>query len=361
MSNYLRDAATRYQVYLERVKAGSVKQTERVLQDIDRAVRRALQALGTGPLNNVDRRRFERLLVDLTLAMDKPLSRQRTELMATLRELNSYTSEFEQRLLDSATTAAVRPLSASAAAAWAVALDTPIQATGALLEPFIKSWSDSTKVAVTNTLRNGFAQGKTTDQVIREIRGTKSANYRDGLIGGQLRRQTAAMVRTSMQHSAQSGRQAVWAANDDIVEGYRWVSTLDGRTTSQCRSLDGQEFEVGSGPQPPLHIGCRSTTIAIIEGVNLLDNVTRASKGAEGGQQVRGATTYYEWLRRQPAWFQDDAIGPVRGKLFRDGGLSAAEFARLNLDKNFMPLTLEEMRRKAPRAFELAGIDDGDI
>jgi len=71
---------------------------------------------------------------------------------------------------------------------------------------------------------------------------------------------------------------------------------------------------------------------------------------------VDGDLTYYEWLKTQPEAFQDSAIGPTRGKLLRDGGLTAEEFARLNLGRNFEPLTLEEMRKLEPTAFQRAGI-----
>jgi len=42
--------------------------------------------------------------------------------------------------------------------------------------------------------------------------------------------------------------------------------------------------------------------------------------------------------------------------LFQEGGLTAAEFARLNLGRNFQPITLEQMSVKMPGAFEKAGL-----
>ncbi|MFP3663054.1 hypothetical protein SB768_31970, partial [Burkholderia sp. SIMBA_043] len=56
----------------------------------------------------------------------------------------------------------------------------------------------------------------------------------------------------------------------------------------------------------------------------------------------------------QPAAFQDATLGPVRGKLFRDGGLTAERFAALQLDKNFKPLTLDQLKELEPLAFERA-------
>jgi hypothetical protein len=54
---------------------------------------------------------------------------------------------------------------------------------------------------------------------------------------------------------------------------------------------------------------------------------------------------------------QDSIIGPTRGKLLRKGGLSSQRFAELQLSKNYKPLTLDEMKKLEPVAFEKAGIE----
>ena len=85
-------------------------------------------------------------------------------------------------------------------------------------------------------------------------------------------------------------------------------------------------------------------------------SATRASVGADGGQQVAADLDYYHWLQQQPAAFQTEALGPVRAKLFREGGLSVERFAELQLDRNFTPLTLRQMIDLEPLAFERARI-----
>jgi hypothetical protein len=88
----------------------------------------------------------------------------------------------------------------------------------------------------------------------------------------------------------------------------------------------------------------------------LAKGATRASVGANGGQQVSASLDYYHWLQQQPASFQDVAIGPVRAKLFREGGLTMERFAEMQLDRNFAPLTLVQMRALEPLSFERAGL-----
>ena len=99
---------------------------------------------------------------------------------------------------------------------------------------------------------------------------------------------------------------------------------------------------------------CRSTIVTVVpdEFKFLEDGATQA---AEFGP-VPVDQTYYDWLSNQTKEFQDSAIGPKYGKLFRDGGLTTDEFQRLRLDKNFKPLTLDEMEKIVPDAFKKAGI-----
>ncbi|MNT97902.1 hypothetical protein D3C72_2403410 [compost metagenome] len=71
---------------------------------------------------------------------------------------------------------------------------------------------------------------------------------------------------------------------------------------------------------------------------------------------MRADLSCHDWLKQQPAAFQDRAIGPVRAKLFREGGLSIERFFELQLDRNFKPLTLVQMKALEPLAFQRASL-----
>src|SRR3546814_8134406 len=92
--------------------------------------------------------------------------------------------------------------------------------------------------------------------MVRTLRGTKAAGYADGLLEIS-RRDAAAVVRTAVNHTGNYAREALYAENADIVSKVQWHSTLDGRTCPQCAGLDGKTFELGKGPRPPAHYGCR--------------------------------------------------------------------------------------------------------
>lgn len=122
----------------------------------------------------------------------------------------------------------------------------------------------------------------------------------------------------------------------------------------ECAYLDGEEFPVGEGPRPEIHISCRCVTTPVLDDAVavLSDNAMRSSITGP----VDAKLDYYDWLKKQSDEFQDHAIGPTRAQLLRDGGLSATRFKELSLNRNFAPATLAEMKKAEPLAFERAGL-----
>lgn len=245
----------------------------------------------------------------------------------------------------------------TAAIAYEYAREYPVQATGQFLDSFIESWPEVDTKRIQGIVANGWAQNKPLMQMVRETVGTRKNGYADGALAVS-ERNAGAIIHTATQHTANAARMKVFESNNDIVGEYTFVATLDRKTTAQCRSLDGLSFKAGTGPGlSTLHIRCRSTTVAKLDKrFDFLDEgATRASAGPKAGQ-VDADLTYYAWLQKQPARFQDIAIGPVRGNLLRNGGLTSERFAALNLGRDFQPLTLKEMQVLEPAAFKRAGI-----
>lgn len=358
----LSTVATRHQVMLERLKAQVSSNFTAVLPRLEKAIRDVVFELDVDTMNYLSARALKKLLADLRKAQAGLIADAKEVLLADLRGLAKYEAGFEARTLQAAVDAA-NPGNlfynyaidrTDAADAYAFALKRPLSATGTLLEPFVDNWGAKHMAGVDAAVQRAWAEGRTIGQLTTEIRGTRAARFEDGLVAAS-RRQAEAVARTATQHVAQSARQATWEANGDLVEGVIFVATLDSKTTTQCRSLDGKVFPVDSGPRPPLHINCRSTTIAKLpKELDFLDEgATRSSKDG----YVPADQSYYEWLRGQPKGFQVEALGAARAKLFRSGGLSADEFAKLNLGRNFQPLTLAQMAAKEPSVFERAGLE----
>lgn len=345
----LAEPLTRHAVMLERLKAGEVGKFDAFLRQIDRELREKLTREG---LTAFQRDRLTLLLAEVDAMLRGVLEAYTRQLHLDLREFAGYEAQFAGKMLEATGVAVSVPsLGQVAAAMYAM----PLQAgNGRLLESFIADWTVAERTAVTGAIRMGVVQGQTTAQIVTAIRGTKANRYADGLLA-VTKRHAEAVVRTAVAHVGDVARLETYAANDDIIKGEQWSATLDSRTSAICRSLDGRVFALNKGPRPPAHVNCRSVRIPVLS--DEFAFLTEGEKRSSVDGPVDARTTFYEWLQKQPASFQDEAIGPTRGKLLREGGLSADRFAALQLDRNFQPLTLDEMKRLEPIAFKRAGID----
>lgn len=352
----LTEQSVRRAVYLERLKAGEVRQFGAFLKRIDAEIRARLDGK---PLTDYSTARLEKLLASLSESMGAVFNGHYDELAGRLIELGADEARFEVKNINSAMVDAAAVIPAPMQIRAAV-FSRPLNVTGAeggsLLEPFIRGLNSNEVKRLTGAIRSGYFQGQTNSEILRTIRGTKAANYSDGLLAIS-QRDADAVVRTAVQHAANQARAAVWQNNADIVPKYRWVSTLDSRTTPLCQARDGAAYNTGAGPLPPAHIRCRSTTVAELapKYAKLLEESNRASKGAEGGKPVTASVTYFEWLKTQPAEFQDGVLGKTRGKIFRDSGLTAEQFKAFNYDRTFQPITLKELKESDPQVFARAG------
>lgn len=354
MSYTLTDLAVRRQVLLERFKASAVRGYIPFLQQADAHIR---DRLSRGKLTDFSRTRLETQLRGIREALHGVYSEFNDQMSAELRELALDSAAFEAK---SIATFAPRADIATPGPSqlWSAVSTAPLTMTGAnggqILESFMASWAAADADMVTNAIRMGYALGETNEQILARVRGSAAMNFADGVLATN-RAHASTVVRTAVQHAANQARAAIWEANSDIIDQYQWVSTLDSRTTPICRDRDLDKFEVGKGPLPPAHPNCRSTTVAVLKGA-LGEELEKEGTRASVDGQVKASESYYDWLQKQPAEFQDLALGPTRGKLFRDGGLSTDEFSRLQLSKNFDPATLAEMRELEPAAFARAGL-----
>ena len=214
-------------------------------------------------------------------------------------------------------------------------------------------------------VRNGLLTGESTPSIAKRLIGQlqfgESAKTARQLVaaGGELTavadNQIMALVRTSINQVANAASQQVYEANQDITKKYRYIATLDTRTSARCRALDGREFEYGKGPTPPQHFNCRSTTVPVLDydqlgkdlGIKDLEPPPSGKRAASGGM-VPSDTTYGEWLKKQPRSVQNDAIGadkvPYFNKLADKYGARDA-MAKLVRDDG-SELTLEQLRKR---------------
>lgn len=248
------------------------------------------------------------------------------------------------------------------------ALSTPFN--GAPIGDWTKSFHRSLTQTTWNTIVDGVTSGMTNQEVTRGLLGTKANNFKDGSLQAR-RRGLEALVRTSINHATNQGRQQVWKSNQDLLKGVMWVATLDTRTTPICQDRDGKvgpvvdsaDWQPPSGSarleppsaRPPAHINCRSTTVAVTKSWKELgfkmEELPAGTRASMNGQ-VPSSTTYFEWLNKQSAATQTEVLGPTRQKLWKQGGVTPDRFQN---DQGRL-FTLDELRRKTPTAFEEAGL-----
>jgi SPP1 gp7 family putative phage head morphogenesis protein len=346
--------AVRNQVQLERLKTGEAAKFDLFLRDMDRVIR---EALAGDNVTAFRRARLELLLADVDAQLAKIQGDYWSRLKADVTDIADYQAAFEVRAISKATNGVFESVLPSAAQIRTAVFTNPLSLRGPdggkLLEPFVKGWSESERSAFVGTIRRGYFEGQTNGQIVQAVRGTRAAGYKDGLLQ-MTKRHADAVVRTAVQHAAQQARAETWKANADLSTDYEWISTLDARTCPVCRPLDRKVFASGKGPQPPVHPQCRCTTILKLP--SKFDFLDAGAMRASVNGPVNADLTYYQWLKQQPAEFQDEVIGPNRGKLLRNGGLSAERFAALQLSRNYTPLTLAQMKAIEPLAFLKAGL-----
>ena len=351
------DSSTRRQVFVERLKAEEARKVERFISRMDEQIR---ERLTRTDMTAISRANMERMVEGIDRDLADTFTEHRREFRGDAQAFAVDEARFSARELGEVLPD-FEPSIPAPSQVRSAALSQPFTAEGPsggkLLTPFLRDLSRSERDRLESAIRSGFFQGETTDQIVRRVRGTQRQNFRDGVLG-TTRRSLRAAVHTSIQHMSSVARTEVMRDNEDVVKGYRLVATLDSRTTTICASVDGREFRAGQGPVPPLHPNCRTTMTYVLDKrfAALQRGRTRPAVGERGAQSIPAKETYYDWLKRQPTGFQDEALGPMRARLLRDGNLSSDRFRRLQLDKNFRPLTLERMRDLEPLAFERAGI-----
>lgn len=355
--SHLQDVATRQQVFLERLKAGQIRDFAKAFDEISGEVKNIF-AKQEGLMSDMTKAQLRSLQGELASMQQDIFGRHIDQYMSQLEDMAGYISQAEARALKSAATRkqAAQVYTPQAQQAFQRARIDPIHIPGTtnpVLQDFVDTISNGAIARMNAAVIQGYDMGDTVPMMLRKLLGTGRLLNKDGL-QEVTRRQSYTVLRTATQHVANTARELTWTQNDDLVKGVIWVSTLDSRTTIQCQALDGQRFKLGEGPRPPVHPNCRSTTAPWMDqAFDFLDEgATRSSMQG----YVDQSQSYYDWLDGQSEGFQDEVLGPTRGKLFRDGGLTNEDFAKLQLDRNWEPMTLDEMRKVEPLAFERAGI-----
>ena len=174
--------------------------------------------------------------------------------------------------------------------------------------------------AVTEILRNPWSGKRFSARVWSDLNalGTLlNTELTQAFLTGQSSRVTARVVADRMgvgyraayrlvrtETTAMAEQASLAAYKEAGLERYRYLATLDNRTSRICQNLDGQVFYVKDAQigknMPPMHPHCRSTKVPYL-GEEWLAGKERVAKDPTTGAYVRvpQSMTYKQWRKLQ--------------------------------------------------------------
>lgn len=171
---------------------------------------------------------------------------------------------------------------------------------------------------VDRILRGNWLGGNYSQRIWKDVSATAESMKKEllvSMLSGRSNEKTARIIedrfgvnaycarRIVRTESAYVANAAQMSAYDEAgVEKYRFIATLDSKTSEVCAALDGKVFPakdaVPGTNYPPMHPFCRSTTIAEFGG-DALAGMERRARDKDGNVvKVPADMGYEEWYRR---------------------------------------------------------------
>lgn len=404
----LSDALIRHQIDLERLRKGTgikfVKLLRRADAEMVAELRKRLDTFGeTGPRAAAKAKSLKRLIDAVVATRRSSWIEIRKAAARELAEIAKMEAAITADLIDEAVGLEeyTAPLVAAGVVTAAVGASVWLGWTTA---QHLKRLELRERALIEASVRRGIFEGAATDQIVRSVRGSRGFGMADGAIN-PVRNGMRSLIGSAVLNAALVGRELEFAETG-VITGLIWTAVLDGRTTPICRSRDGHgigftdDFPEGIPPlnppnaRPPAHFNCRSFMEPTLRDIGIVkphrtyvtetrsDRRRRIDFRAEAKRRAGGEwsglterqrrrrirtvanewarenigtvppqTNYADFFARQSASFQDRALGPTRGLLYRQGGLTMDQF----VDPTGRTLTLEQLQTLYPNAFRRAG------
>lgn len=340
------DGVTRHQIFVQRYAAGREREAAQVIERLINTVNSRLAS----DVTELGRGRLEAILFDLESYSKETLAALSNSTVQEALRFAEYETGFNQRLLGaniSASLTVPAPTQVSSAIFSSIMQVEPSR--GYTIERALQIFNGKKTEQIISTIRDGIILGDTRQQITNSLMSIKELE----------KQQAATLVRTITNHVSSESRSLFMSENEDVLEGYEWLATLDSRTSLICASRDGTVYpftdDPARSPKPPAHFSCRSTILPVVKPEFDLTGSrvgVRPSVGADGVEIVRGSTNYESWLKRQPKTFQEEVLGKDRTKLFREGNLQLTNF----VDSSGSTINLERLKELEPLAFQQADI-----
>lgn len=199
---------------------------------------------------------------------------------------------------------------------------------------------------IEGVIKNGVIQGQVNAEIASSLVGVLDTS----------KQHAETVTRTATSMVSNEARQKVWDDNEDVIKGYEFTATIDGRTSFGCSTRDGALYDISNNPlndkakqfpyQPiPRHFNCRSVYVPVLKSWEDLglpfDEISAGTRSSLDGQ-ISAETTFDKWFEGKDKAFQEEYLGVGRYKLYKEGKIT---FKDLVNQKGEM-LSVAELKEK---------------
>ena len=138
---------------------------------------------------------------------------------------------------------------------------------GKTIGEWFDNWQRSDIERISNAVQRASVEEMSIGNITKIIRGTRENNFTDGILATS-KNSAVTLARTVVNGVSNNARVETIKENQDVIDGVKFVGTLDGKTCIYCASLDGKVWkgqEMGQARRPPIHPNCRCTLIPYID------------------------------------------------------------------------------------------------
>jgi SPP1 gp7 family putative phage head morphogenesis protein len=156
-------------------------------------------------------------------------------------------------------------------------------------------WADKKKLTdnIEQMLSQEFVRGRGPNDIARDFADRLNVSYSNA----------QRLIRTEINYISNKGSLQAYK-DTGIVKKYRYLATLDSRTSDICRELDGEVFEIKEAKVgvnlPPLHPYCRSTTVPHFDdddiGDLIEDRIARDDDGEGRSVRLGENLKFFDWV-----------------------------------------------------------------
>ena len=217
---------------------------------------------------------------------------------------------------------------------------------GASIGAWLKDLEASQAFDVERAVKLGMTLGETNAQLANRLKSTMELSMRNA--------QT--IVRTATATVANQARMEFMEANNEVIKGWEWNSTLDGRVRKEHADRDGATWNLdkdginAKGKKYPFRYtpygwNCRCQIVPVLKSWKELgideEEVPVGTRSSLDGY-VSQDITFDKWLKTKSSEFQKEYLGAGRYELYSKGKITLSDL----INQKGRYLSIKELKEK---------------